>query len=172
MKISLYRITNLINKKQYIGITNETAVIRFMRHKRETKQRPYRPLRDDIEKYGVNNFLIETLVVCGSIEYANELEIKAISQFKTLFSQGGYNLSRGGHKSAEIVRDETRFKMSQAKIGKKRTQETKDKISKTLREHVFSKDALEKMDKARRSKKGKPLTNELKNKLSISAKKR
>lgn len=62
----IYKITNLINGKEYIGKTSLTIEERFKQHIRDSRRRAFekRPLYDAINKYGVDNFIIEEVEQC------------------------------------------------------------------------------------------------------------
>ena len=59
----IYCITNLINKKKYVGKSTYNVNKRFKEHCRDAfKERcDKRPLYNAIRKYGVKNFLLEVL---------------------------------------------------------------------------------------------------------------
>lgn len=54
----VYRITNNINNKVYIGITTILLKRRWSAHKRDDKKLKY-PLYKSIRKYGIDNFMIK-----------------------------------------------------------------------------------------------------------------
>lgn len=63
----IYVITNQINGKQYVGKTNLSSIEeRFKEHKSDFKKRrcEKRPLYKAMNKYGVENFIIEQLEEC------------------------------------------------------------------------------------------------------------
>lgn len=86
----LYQITNKINNKQYIGITNDYKK-RWSNHKCNTTM----VIGKAIQKYGVENFIFEVLKSNLSLEQASELEIKFIQEKNTL-APNGYNIAKGG----------------------------------------------------------------------------
>lgn len=89
--IGIYKITNNINGKIYIGQSNNIQR-RFSEHK--TKGRTSRiPVDQDIKKYGEENFSFEIIEEC-SIEELNEKETKWITYFNSI--EKGYNCSLGG----------------------------------------------------------------------------
>ena len=88
----IYKITNLINGKIYIGQAKNTAE-RFKSHcKPSTKD----GLVDyAIHKYGAENFTVEILE--SQIENYNEREKFWIKELNSL-TPNGYNISEGGDK--------------------------------------------------------------------------
>lgn len=91
----IYKITNLINQKSYIGKTELTIEERFRQHileinKERSKNRPlYRAMR----KYGIENFSIELIEICTK-EEVNDREQHYISVYNTY--KLGYNATLGG----------------------------------------------------------------------------
>lgn len=85
----LYKITNMLSNKSYIGVTQDTTV-RWKDHCRSTGS----CISSAINKYGVGNFSFQVLVV-GPKDYIYELEEKAICIYGTRVPNG-YNIAVGG----------------------------------------------------------------------------
>lgn len=95
----LYLITNLINNKKYVGITNDYKK-RWSNHK--CGNSPSMAIAKAIKKYGVDNFKFEVLLSNIPIEEIDEYEIKYIIKYNSHVSNGhGYNISRGGRYNIE-----------------------------------------------------------------------
>ncbi len=127
--MEIYKITNIINNKIYIGQTINSIHQRFDEHCSLTKSKHRSAIREAIRKYGKNNFIIEIIDNADTIEELNCKEIKWIAKLSAI-SPNGYNLEAGGKN--KIVHHSTKLKMSIAKLGKKGhavTRATKDKIS-------------------------------------------
>ena len=90
----IYKITNLINGKLYIGQTIYPLSYRFTNHISDAKNNRGYAMASAIRKYGKENFKIELLEEC-SIDCLNDLEIKYIKQFNSI-TPNGYNLTHGG----------------------------------------------------------------------------
>ena len=91
----IYKITNDINGKLYIGKTNRSIEIRFQEHiKVSKKEYKNRPLYDAMNKYGVNHFHIEQIDICETDEEASTKEIYWIAYYDTY--RHGYNATLGG----------------------------------------------------------------------------
>lgn len=88
----IYKITNNINGKVYIGQTIRSVERRFVEHK--TKDSACRKLNRAMDKYGKNNFSIEELVKAKTQEDLDRLEKKYIKQYDAINS--GYNIREGG----------------------------------------------------------------------------
>lgn len=91
----IYKITNKTNQKSYIGKTTRTPQERFEEHRKEAKRERAkdRPFYKAINKYGMDNFTLETIEECSD-EIASEREqfwIQAYATFKY-----GYNATIGG----------------------------------------------------------------------------
>lgn len=96
----LYKITNIVNCKLYIGITTkENPLDRWKQHIKESKnknQKNYtRTICHAIRKHGVDNFKFKVIQECGSLEELKEAEIAAIKYYDTYYGNG-YNMTEGG----------------------------------------------------------------------------
>ena len=69
----IYKITNLINNKSYIGQTKNTIKIRMYKHYSKAKQENITGIDAAIKKYGKENFIIEELCQCQNQDL-DELE--------------------------------------------------------------------------------------------------
>ena len=90
--IVVYKITSP-SGKAYIGLTSNLHR-RCLEHKRKTSKTGT-CFANAIQKYGWENFMIETLVEGLSIKTAQETEKRLIEELKTL-SPNGYNMDVGG----------------------------------------------------------------------------
>ncbi len=98
----IYKYTNKINGKVYIGQTNNLQK-RFNGHKSEAfnpKAKGYNlPFHCAIRKYGIKNFIYEVLeeIEDGeSQDFINDREIFFIDFYHSLTTENGYNLTVGG----------------------------------------------------------------------------
>lgn len=90
----LYLITNLINNKKYIGVTNNPKK-RWENHK--CCNSPTMAIAQAIKKYGKDNFKFEVLLSNIPIDKIDEYEEEYIKKYHTHISGGkGYNISHGG----------------------------------------------------------------------------
>jgi len=96
----IYKITNTINNKVYIGQTTRSFNIRYHNN---IKKYTNIYLKRSIDKYGIDNFLIEEeFDVAYSKEELNEKEKKYIELFNSNDYNFGYNLKSGGDNVGRI----------------------------------------------------------------------
>ena len=98
---TIYKITNIINGKVYIGKTIYTIEERFKKHKNDyTKESEKdRPLYRAMNKYGFDNFKIELIETNIPDEQINEKEIYYIKYYNSYVgfpNSNGYNATLGG----------------------------------------------------------------------------
>jgi group I intron endonuclease len=91
----IYKITNRVNGKVYIGKTNTTIAKRWRKHLNEAKWHDLRHLYAAINKYGKENFTIETIEICDGSE-GGEREKYWIKHYNSTNQSVGYNLTEGG----------------------------------------------------------------------------
>lgn len=102
----LYKITNLVNGKIYIGISCNPKQ-RWLAH--QSPNSNCTKLKNSIQKHGKDNFKFE--VICeGSEGYIKDLEPKAISLYDSI--ENGYNIFLGGAKEFLIPNTTTRERIS------------------------------------------------------------
>ncbi|MDB9986926.1 GIY-YIG nuclease family protein [Candidatus Pelagibacter sp.] len=93
----IYKITNNVNNKVYIGITTQSLKERLRIHKRSSKTKKLNPLglHFHINKLGLNNFKIEKIKTVKNLLQLALVERKLIKKYKSLAPKG-YNLDKGG----------------------------------------------------------------------------
>ena len=155
MNFYIYKITNLINNKIYVGqrITNNNIL-------EDNYFGSGKLIKRAIEKYGLENFSKEILEVCIR-ESINEREIFWINENRSMDPSIGYNIAKGGNggdlltnnpdrenilkRMSEAMKnrvfsEEHRRKLSEGKLGeknpiygKKMTDEEKEHLSKVTK---------------------------------------
>ena len=135
----IYLITNLLNSKQYIGVTKFSLEERFLQH---TKRGFF--LTEAIQKYGEQKFSIELIEEVKTPEQAYELEIFYIKEYNTK-NPNGYNLTDGGDgifgwQPTDEYRQECSERTKQlhknkkiGMYGKNHTEKTKEKMSQSAK---------------------------------------
>ena len=93
----IYKITNIINNKVYIGLTTTTIQKRWSTHKRYAigKYKNH-PLYNAMNLYGINNFTIDKICEADNILDLSKLERYYISYYKSQDKNFGYNITAGG----------------------------------------------------------------------------
>lgn len=66
----VYKITNLLNGKAYVGRTTKTLNERMIGH---LYNRRHSLIDEDIQKFGIENFKVEVLAECKTFEELKEL---------------------------------------------------------------------------------------------------
>lgn len=113
----IYRLTNRLNGKSYVGQTRMSFRKRFYCHKCDSRKARY-PIERAINKHGWENFQVYILEQEISPTDVDERERAWIKTLNTLVPNG-YNVEPGGSRS-KVVTPESREKMRLAKLGKKR----------------------------------------------------
>ena len=167
-KWCVYKHTNKVNGKVYIGITSKRPETRWAKGIGYQQNRHF---WNAIQKYGWSGFDHEILLTGLSREEACKKEIELIAEYGS-FEPGGYNQTIGGEGSngwkmtdeqraavsarkkgkkrppeiGEMIRRrslgtkasaETRAKMSIAHTGKYHTEETKQRLSRMMKERGY-----------------------------------
>lgn len=88
----IYKITNIVTNKIYVGKTTIGYLNRFRSHIKESVNGRTR-LSNSIRKHGIENFKVERICVCPD-NLLNKLEIQFIKQYKSY--EFGYNITKGG----------------------------------------------------------------------------
>lgn len=114
----VYRITNKINGKIYIGRTTGRLSARFNSHKSHSRIDNLRHkctyLYNAMRKYGVENFFIELIEECSSFQEMKQKESYHIKNFNSCNPKIGYNLKYNTSDGVEFVSESTLKRMSNA----------------------------------------------------------
>ena len=126
MSVFIYKITNTINDKVYVGQTASKPNKRWSKHKCDLRKRKHcnLHLQSAWNKYGETSFVFEVIEQFDSeMNFdLNNLERYWIKHYDSMNPKKGYNKTEGGDGC----------------IGYKHTQEHKDYISKKLKGRIFS----------------------------------
>ena len=135
----VYKITNQITNKVYIGWSNKTVDARWAEHISDAlKNQDNRKFYNAIRKYGTDVWIREVICEVNSREEAKSKEIEFIAENNSYYN--GYNATRGGDGNNGIVMsEESNLARSLAlkgkpknyirMAGKKHSEESKEKIS-------------------------------------------
>ena len=127
--IGIYKITNLINNKIYIG-QSKNIEKRWAKH----RTGPFNPnnncynnaLYRSIRKYGLDNFTFEVIEQCKEADL-NKKEIYWINYYDSHNKDKGYNLTDGGD-GLSNPDEETKYKCGSQWRGKTQPQEMIDYV--------------------------------------------
>ena len=110
MKSGIYKIENTINKKHYIG-QSEDLENRIKEHKylMSKLKENNKKLNNDITKYGIDNFEIHIIEFCKA-EELDEKEKKYIKLYNSI--ETGYNTRIGGYEGRKYKKDNNRIRRS------------------------------------------------------------
>lgn len=166
----VYKHTNKINNKVYIGITSRTAQERWGHNGNNYSTSPH--FFSAIHKYGWDNFEHEILFEELTKEEACSKEKELIKEYKANDRRFGYNQTDGGE--CFTLNEDTRRKMSLAMMGNKNglgkscSEEKKRKISEAQKGKIISAETRRRQSAAAKKRKHTPQSKETKEKLRNS----
>lgn len=115
----IYKITNKINGKVYIGQTIRSLKKRWKEHC-SLNHIGCTAISNAINKYGKGSFYVEQIDSATNIDSLNKKERDCIISLNTI-APNGYNLREGGENSGKICsKSRMRMANSQKKLNKKR----------------------------------------------------
>ena len=123
--MTIYKITNTINGKVYIGQTVNNVQQRWKEHCKPSRA-SVSVISLAIQKYGKDSFVFEVIDTADSLEELNVKEQTYITSFSCV-SPNGYNLNSGGNNYVDS--EETRKKKGNARKLWTLTEESKKKMS-------------------------------------------
>lgn len=129
----IYKFTNTVNGKVYIGKTTSSLRKRVINHltvSRDWTKAKRKYFQLALNKYGIENFEIDILDRCESNEKLNEREKYWIAYYKSNDKKYGYNLTPGGdgNSDPEFCKKSIE-RLIKANTGSHRSQETKNILS-------------------------------------------
>ncbi len=133
----VYKITNIVNNKVYIGITNQGHSVRYRHHIYEANSGSTFKVHRAFAKYGEENMKIEVLDNCICDKSAKLAEISYIKEYNSMNDSFGYNMTTGGDGTfGRKHSEETKAKIREKAIGRKATEETKSRMRKARENFV------------------------------------
>ena len=150
----IYKIRNKINGQCYIGQTKQQLYERWKQHKKSKSNCRY--LKNAFKKYGIENFEFKMICICFDDDL-NKFEIEYIKKYNSLVPNG-YNLKTGGEnggkhsnetkiKISDTLKNRTNIERSKAQLGKPHTEDVKQKISNSLKGRIIKNETIEKIKK-------------------------
>ena len=147
--VAIYKVTNILNGKMYIG---QSVNPQKRRHQHNWPKSGCTALRSAVQKHGKENFEFNILCWCPDKAYADMVETKLIEAHDT--RRVGYNICVGGEglgsgadhpKFGKKAAEETRRRIAAAKVGelnpnygKPNSPEQKAKIRESLLGRVIT----------------------------------
>jgi group I intron endonuclease len=163
----IYKATNTINGKAYIGLTMVGAGRRWKWHVKDGLRRGGPGLKGAIKKYGATVFSIFVLTEAVDLREARAIERGLIAEHGTMVPRG-YNLTAGGE--GGIASPETRERLRMSHLGKTPSSETRQKMGARRRGIPQPPETRAKIGSSHRGKKRKPLPPEVRAKISEALK--
>lgn len=124
----IYKVTNKVNGKCYIGQTIRTLEQRKWQHIDCAKNGVKTHFYNAIRKYGEDNFIFEVIDEASTLEELNELERYYIKKYDCI--NNGYNMVDGGDNNVMFLDD-----VKQKHLESMRSDETRRKISQSLKQY-------------------------------------
>lgn len=144
----IYKITNLVNNKLYIGQTRRVCEVRWNEHLNDRGLLLGRAIR----KYGKDCFKFELMFSANSQEELDFLEMLVIQITHSCDPYFGYNCREGGNSTS--FSESSREKMSISQTGKKQSGETRKKRSLSMKGKNTGKQSEERRKQNSESHKG------------------
>lgn len=124
----IYKATNKVNGKCYIGQTRHSLEFRKSQHLRHARNNGSTHFYQAIRKYGADNFSWEILCSTNNKDRLNELETFFITKYNSI--ENGYNMVDGGDNN---VMDIESIRNRHDKV--MRSKDVRTKISKSMKRY-------------------------------------
>ncbi len=111
----VYRVTNTVNGKVYVGRTVQSVNSRWRQHVSDVRRYTF-PLHNAIRKYGPDAFIVKILYHAKTREELFKMETFFIVLHQSYLHENGYNMTLGGD-GGEVPNAATRAKMSSMRRG-------------------------------------------------------
>jgi len=92
----VYKITNTVNDRVYVGLTTGSLRKRWREHKCSANTNVDKPLYRAMRKHGVDKFSIHLLYKATSLGDMREAELQFMAELNAHTADGGYNLTDHG----------------------------------------------------------------------------
>lgn len=165
MQYKIYKLTNSVTGKHYIGYTSKTLEERFKGHVSGARKGLHYKISRAILKYGEAAFTMNLLYECDDRKEVGRLEDEYIIRYDTI--RNGYNIARGGQGGCIILFPEhpnyedvcKKISIAQKKRSKELSEQAKKQHANggiRPKDFVFSEESRKKMSKGRKGKKNTP----------------
>jgi len=153
--VFIYKVTNKINGKVYVGKwQGKNVATRWERHLKTAASGKGYYFHNAIRKYGEAGFTMETIASATTKEGLIQLEKQFISELDATNPSKGYNLTKGGEGGFTYPGARNPF------YGKHHTPKTKDKLRACGWIHIGKKRSISTKDRISRALKGKTRSEE------------
>ncbi len=168
----VYRITNTILNKHYYGVRSSKIEPNYdlgVKYFSSSTDKNF------VSEQKENKFMFKYKIIkqFNTRKEANQLEIKLHLKFNVGVNESFYNkaihTSSGFNREGAITSEETKSKIRDSNIGKKRTEETKQNISNSKKGRILSEEHKLKISESSKGKL-KPKSEEHKLKISVTLK--
>lgn len=143
----IYKITNTINNKVYIGQTHDVAK-RWYKHNYNAKSGRKGHLYDAMRKYGLENFTIEVIEECFD-DFVDDRERYWIAFYNSTDKQFGYNKTFGGQNAYTWDflddRDTSSKRLSDSLKGHSVSMDTRKRLSQAFKNRIISDEQRQKI---------------------------
>lgn len=156
--IGIYRITNKLNGKSYIGMTGMNFGDRWDSHRSLLNANKHTNchLQNVWNEYGADSFGFAIVESVESPDSLDELEIMYIKKYRE--NDLCYNISDGGNKGCNLgkhLSEETKRKIGDKNranmTGRKLSEETRKKMSEAQRRRIWTEEQLERQREVSRA---------------------
>jgi len=127
----VYKVTNAINGKVYIGQTIQSFSSRIKDHRNCQDRLGHLALYRAFRKYGFENFVFEVICHAQNKEALDAMEKMYIQRFRAMNPRFGYNMTYGGEGGKHPP--EIRIKISSSLKGRIHSEQSRRKLSQALK---------------------------------------
>lgn len=134
----VYLATNKTNGKQYVGLTKRSLDARWNQHVNVANKGAKTYFHRAIVKHGMAGFDVHPIVSALSLDYLADLERTLIADLKPEYNQTNGGEVTMGRKYNDAAKEQIRLKNT----GKKRTLETRKKLSDMVKQRYIDRPEL------------------------------
>jgi len=134
----VYLATNKTNGKQYVGLTKRSLDARWNQHVNVANKGAKTYFHRAIVKHGIAGFDVHPIVSALSLDYLADLERTLIADLKPEYNQTNGGEVTMGRKYNDAAKEQIRLKNT----GKKRTLETRKKLSDMVKQRYIDRPEL------------------------------